>query len=173
MKLIFPAAAALAASAAVLAFAGATFGQDQQAGPRQPPTAEQRQAWRQQHQAEAAQRLTAVLNLRPDQQGALQTFLAAMHASHDGREGHRHDGDQGQQLTTPQRLDRMAEMMTRREAAFHQRADAVRAFYATLSPEQQRAFDALPSMLGGGHDHDRGGEHRRHGAEGGPPQPSA
>lgn len=50
-------------------------------------------------------------------------------------------------LTTPQRLDRMVEHMAE-ESARHQselrsHVDAVKRFYAALSPSQQKAFDAL------------------------------
>jgi hypothetical protein len=55
-------------------------------------------------------------------------------------------------MTTPERLDHMAAMMAKRDAEhqaeMQRRIDAVKRFYAVLSPEQKRAFDAL---------HDRGG----------------
>jgi protein CpxP len=158
MQNILKASAALAASAAVLTFACAALGQDQPTAPRQPPTAEQRAQWREQRQTEHAQRLTALLNLRPDQQPALQALMAAMAPG----EHERRAGDAEAQLTTPQRLDRMADHMARREAEFHKRADAIRTFYAALSPEQQKAFDALPMLMGEG-DRERGGHDRRHG----------
>jgi Spy/CpxP family protein refolding chaperone len=52
----------------------------------------------------------------------------------------------------------MSKRMAERQAAFQHRADAIRRFYAVLSPEQKRAFDAL---------HDRGGMggHGGHGFE--------
>jgi len=174
MKTILKASAALAASVAVLSFACVAFGDDQAAGPRQPPTAEQRAQWREQRQAEHAQRLQALLNLRPDQQPALQAFLAAMAPS--GHEHHgRPEGMTPAQLTTPQRLDKMADMMARHQAEFQKRADAIRTFYAALTPDQQKAFDALPMGMMGRGDHERGGDHgMRHGHDGdhmGPPPP--
>jgi hypothetical protein len=162
MNHIFKASAAVAASAAVLAFACAALGQDQQAAPRQPPTAEQRAQWRADRQAEQAQRLSALLNLRPDEQPALQAFLAAMTPA---RHEHEHDGPPPggaqAQLTTPQRLDRMADRMAKHEAEFHQRADAIRTFYSALSADQQKAFDAMPMGMMG--DHQRGGRGEQHG----------
>jgi periplasmic protein CpxP/Spy len=166
MKHIFKATAGVAASAAILAFACAALGQDQPAAPRQPPTAEQRAQWRAEHQAEQAQRLTALLNLRADQQPALQAFLAAMAPERHEHNGGPPAGAEKAQLTTPQRLDRMADRMAKHEAAFHQRADAIRTFYAALSPEQQRAFDALPMLMMGGHQ--RGGHDMHHGSHDGP-----
>jgi protein CpxP len=166
MKNIYKASAALAASAAVLAFGYAALGQDQPAAPRQPPTAEQRAQWRAQRQAEHAQRLSALLNLRPDQQPALQALLAALAPQRHEHDGQRPDGADAAQLTTPQRLDRMADRMAKHEAEFHQRADAIRTFYAALSPEQQKAFDAMPMLMMGG-DHQRGGHGEHHGGHDG------
>jgi hypothetical protein len=68
-------------------------------------------------------------------------------------------------LTTPQRLDRMQARMAERQARVAQHADAVKRFYAQLSPSQQRAFDALHQGRGGhgmrhGHDGREKGEAR-------------
>jgi hypothetical protein len=61
----------------------------------------------------------------------------------------------------------MADRMAKHEAEFRRRAEAIKAFYAALSPEQQRAFDAMPMMRGG--DHDMGHGRMGHGsAEHGP-----
>jgi hypothetical protein len=72
-------------------------------------------------------------------------------------------------LPTPQRLDRMQARMNERQAAFARRSDAVKRFYAQLTPAQQRAFDALHDGPGGlrggpghGHGHDRGAERGPH-----------
>ena len=45
-------------------------------------------------------------------------------------------------LTTPQRLDRMQTRQAERSAMFAKRIDATRSFYAALTPEQQKTFDA-------------------------------
>lgn len=44
-------------------------------------------------------------------------------------------------LTTPQRLDKMQALRAERDAAMAKRIEAVKTFYATLSPEQQKVFD--------------------------------
>jgi protein CpxP len=113
-----------------------------------------------------AKRLHDILNLRPDQDGALHTFLASMAPEHRDHEGMKRDrpDDMGT-LTTPQRLDRMAARMSEHQAQFQARASAIRQFYAALSPEQQRAFDALPPMMMRGH---RGMGPGGPGAPGGP-----
>jgi hypothetical protein len=148
------AGAGIAAAAAVLSIGVAAYSQEAQPpGPQGQPTAEQRQAWMQHRREAMAQRLQAILQLRPDQQAAFQAFQSAMTPQRG--EHRRRDQDAGQ-LTTPQRLDMMAQRMARREAAFQQRAAAIRTFYAVLSPVQQKAFDSLP-MMG---DRDRGhGDH--------------
>ena len=139
------AAAGIAATAAVLSIGVAAYSQEAQPpAPQGQPSAQQRQAWMQQRRQQMAQRLQAVLQLRPDQQAAFQAFQAAM-APEPG-EHRRRDPDAGP-LTTPQRLDMMAQRMAMRDAAFQRRAAAIKTFYAALSPEQQRAFDSLP-MLG-------------------------
>jgi protein CpxP len=132
---------------------------------------------RMQQRAEAhAQHMRAVLQLRPDQEPALQALMASMRPPEGmrgpgmrgmGGPGMRGDGMRGEgreTLTTPQRLDRMAQRMEQHQRAFQIRADAIRRFYAQLSPSQQAAFDALPMgppMGMGGH----GGGH--HGMMGG------
>ena len=105
-----------------------------------------------QERAEAhARALHDILNIRPDQDAAFQAFVASMKPPLPG--DHKdHDGGRAEfaRLTTPQRLDRMAAMMAEHQARFQHHAEAVKAFYAALSPEQQRAFDALQSMRGMG-----------------------
>jgi hypothetical protein len=99
--------------------------------------------------AKHAQHLRDVLQLTAAQEPALQAFLAAtMPAGHPAHPGP--DGDKGEHkpMTTPERLDRQAEMMARRQAAFEKRAAATRAFYAQLTPSQKKAFDALPKLHG-------------------------
>jgi len=171
-------AAAVLASASTLALA-------QQAPAGGPPTPEQRAAWKAKaegrmhdHEQMHAKHLHDLLQLHPDQDAALQTLLAALaapHMDHMGGDHHMgpggpdhkgpgHDGhDDFAKLTTPERLDKMQAMMAehtaKRQAEFQKRADAIKAFYAVLSPEQKRAFDALPhGMLGGMHGHHGGGE---------------
>jgi len=53
-------------------------------------------------------------------------------------------------MTAPQRMERMQELMKEREARMAKHLEAVKTFYATLTPEQQRIFDAetLPGRGG-------------------------
>ncbi|MDT4860280.1 LTXXQ motif family protein [compost metagenome] len=45
-------------------------------------------------------------------------------------------------LTTPQRLDKMQALRAERDAQMAKRIDATKSFYAALTPEQQKVFDA-------------------------------
>ena len=61
-------------------------------------------------------------------------------------------------MTTPERLDQMRAMRDRRNAEMDRRADATKAFYAQLSAEQKKTFDAETARMfshRGGH----GGRH--------------
>ena len=53
-------------------------------------------------------------------------------------------------MSTPQRIDKMMAMSDMRHTQMMQRADATKAFYAQLTPEQQKIFDA-EAMPKGGH----------------------
>ena len=86
-------------------------------------------------------------------------------------------------LTTPQRLDKMQALKAERDAEMSKRVDATKAFYAQLTPDQQKTFDVQSGLqragmkgehrMGGqsGHGGERGGHHGMGGGmgcEGGP-----
>lgn len=151
MNLLLRASTGFVALAAVASVAFAVQAQDQAPpAPGAGHSPEQRAAWMHDRQEAHAKALHAILNLRPDQEAAFQAFQAAMtpppHEHHDPM-----DHASADAMTTPQRLDKIADRMTKRETQFRLRADAIKSFYAALSPDQQRAFDALPMMHGGGH----------------------
>jgi len=97
-----------------------------------------------------AQHLRDALQLRPDQDGALKAYLAALQPR-DRADVKPMRDDEGPRAppTTLQRLDREAAWMDRAAEAFKARAAATRSFYAALSPSQRKAFDALGPMLAG------------------------
>jgi len=150
MNLLLRASTGFAALAAVASVAFAVQAQDQAPpAPGAGHSPEQRAAWMHDRQEAHAKALHAILNLRPDQEAAFQAFQAAM--TPQPGEHHEHmDKASAMTMTTPQRLDMMADRMAKHEAEFRRRADAIKAFYATLGPDQQRAFDALSMMHGGG-----------------------
>jgi len=146
------------AGAIALSAAGASLAQT--AAPQGPGPAEGR-GWQRPDPAQMAerraQRLRAVLQLRPDQEPALRALVASMRPDPAKMAQRRQDRAEARNLTTPQRLDLMQSRMAERQAAFAKRADAVRRFYTQLTPAQQKAFDALHEGRGGMHGGRRGG----------------
>lgn len=173
-----------------LGLAGASFAQTAAAPP--PPSgaaAPRHHRDPAEMRAHMAEHLRAVLQLQPSQDGALNAFLDAMKPPGGMRDGAGAGRDQMQHMTTPQRLDRMAQRLDAQRARMLARIAATRQFYAQLTPPQQKAFDDLPMMMGrggrgmdghgkgggpGGHDWggrgdgDRGGEQGM--GPGGPPR---
>lgn len=92
-----------------------------------------------------ASALKAQLKLTPAQEGAWTTFTAAMKPT-GAMLANRPDREQLAKLSTPERIDTMQALHTKRmadmTAAMAQRGEATKAFYAVLTPEQQKAFDA-------------------------------
>ena len=119
-----------------------------------------------------AQRLRDTLQLRADQEPALQAYLNASRPAE--RPHDRPAPESFKAMTTPERLDRMAARMNEMQTRFQQHAAAVKTFYAALSPAQKKAFDAMPQGMGMhgrmGMKH-QGGMMMRHGPDGGPPPP--
>jgi hypothetical protein len=147
--------------------------------PGSPPPAGGRQ-WRQPDPAEMAQRreerLSAALQLRPDQQPALKALMAALQPDPAKMQRWKADRDQADktQVPIPERLDKMQARMAERQADFARKADAIKRFYAQLTPAQQGAFNAMPMMLGHGGRGGPGGPGGRgfggpHGDRDGPP----
>ena len=95
-----------------------------------------------------AQKLRDVLQLRPNQEPALTELMAAMKPPEGMRERMMGERQAMMGPATPERLDRMRDNMSRRQAEFDRRAMAIKRFYAQLAPAQQKAFDALHPMMG-------------------------
>ena len=144
--------------AAVAIFAASVSVATAQTVPAPPPQA-QHEAMMREHMQSHAKALHDILALRPDQEGAWQAFTASMVPPPHPDMERRGEG-RGAAMTTPQRLDHMAAMMSEHQAAFQRHAEAVRRFYAVLSPQQQKAFDAVSGMMM--HHMGRGGPMARH-----------
>ena len=100
-----------------------------------------------------------ILQITPNQEGAWNTWAAAMRPSQAAMQQRHHDRGEFARLSTPERLDRMRQMRTQRNAEMDRRADATKALYAQLTPPQQKAFDEVSLKFmqrGRGH---RGGHH--------------
>lgn len=157
---------AAAAMASLLSISGLALAQPAApAGSAGPPSHAQWAEHMQAHREARIHALHDLLNIHPDQEVAFQAFVSSMHPDKDAQRHHEGEGAPQQALTTPQRLDRMTQRMAEHQAAFQHRADAVRTFYAALTPDQQRAFDAMHGVMGR---HDMGHGMHGHGGFGGP-----
>lgn len=134
-----PAAIALAAA---IACGLGTFAHAQDAGPDGRPDPAERQASLEAHQQRRLQDLRTVLHIRPAQEAALATFADVSRPPED------FDKEIAASMTTSQRLDEMARMEAAHAAAAQRRADALRALYAALDPDQRQVFDALARLRG-------------------------
>lgn len=103
--------------------------------------------------------LKTVLRLRPDQEPALQAFLAA----HQPPEMKMMGPPPGPPApkTTPERLADEAKREQAVTARREKMRDALAKFYAALSPDQQKVFDALQRLGGHGPGMGPGMGHRR------------
>lgn len=150
----------LAAGAALLSSAPFAAADPLAGAPAPGAMAEHWRQHRQEREEAHARALHDVLNIRADQEPAFHAFLDAMkppemgdHERGKGGPGGPGAPDEMAHLTTPQRLDRMSARMAERQARMQSHIQAVKTFYAALSPEQQRAFDSLGELrhFGGGH----------------------
>lgn len=110
-------------------------------------------------EAKRAQHMAALkekLKLAPGQEAAWSKFADASQPGR-GKPGMDRKAmrDEFDKLSTPERLDRMQAMSEMRRARMAERAEAIRAFYAQLNPEQQKVFDAeaMPFRHRGHHRH--------------------
>ncbi len=147
---------------AVLGMAGASIAVQAQA----PATAEgrhghavgqeQRQAKWGERMAKRQAKLHDALKLTAAQEPAWAAFVAAAKpAAHPAR------GERGawQSLSAPQRMEKAIELSKHRTAMMEARLEALKTFYAVLTPEQQKVFDAA-TMRGGHRGHH--GKHKMH-----------
>ncbi|MBV5298317.1 MAG: Spy/CpxP family protein refolding chaperone, partial [Rhodoferax sp.] len=92
--------------------------------------------------------LKAQLKLTAAQEPALKPPASMMNRQ-------RPDPVEMAKLSTPERIDKMktlrAQHMSDMTAAMDQRGEATKAFYAVLTPEQQKVFDASAMRGPGGH----------------------
>lgn len=103
----------------------------------------------------------AQLKLTPAQQGAWTTYIAAIRPPADWA-AKRAQQAELRKLPTPERIDKMKALRSQHmgdmSAAMDQRGKATKAFYATLTPEQQKTFDAIATRQRG--HSGRNGRHR-------------
>ena len=147
----------LACTALVAALAGFAAPSFAQPGPGAGPMAEQGQPprmrsmtpeQREQYMLKRAEAFKQKLQLTPAQEPAWNSLVQAMKPSAESRQA-RLDLQGLDKLTTPERIDRMRAMREQRAADMDRRADAVKAFYATLTQAQQKTFDAESARMYG------------------------
>lgn len=115
------------------------------------------QAMMARHQAD----LKVKLKLTPAQEGAWTAYTTAMQPP-AGLHQRPSDAQRAEmdKLTTPERIDKMramrAERMTQMNAEMDKRGNATKTFYAALTPEQQKVFDAEHQKRGGQRAHGEG-----------------
>ncbi len=89
--------------------------------------------------------LKALLKITPAQESAWTAYTAAMKPPTDLR-ANRPDRAALEKLPTPERIDTMKALRNRHmaemSAAMDKRGEATKTFYAALTPEQQKVFDA-------------------------------
>jgi hypothetical protein len=107
----------------------------------------------QQRMAERQAQLKQKLQITPAQEGAWTAYVAAMQPPANIQ---RVDRAEFAKLTTPERIDRMRALRTAHHAEMDKRGEATKSFYAALTAEQKKVFDA-ESLRGR-----RGGHHRGH-----------
>lgn len=107
--------------------------------------------------------LKSDLKLTAAQEPAWTTFTTSMQP---GERTARLDRQGMDQLTTPERIDRMRALRAQHAAEADRRGEATKTFYAALTPEQQKTFDAKAHRGGhrmGGMKRGEGGGEGRHG----------
>lgn len=117
-------------------------------GMQEGPRAERMQERMQTRQAEHHARLKAALQLTPAQESAWQQYLQSRPSPATAAK----DRGQWQALSAPERMEQQLAARKARDSQMTAHLDALKSFYATLSPEQQRTFDAQ-------HQQGRGGMH--------------
>lgn len=115
-----------------------------------------KRAERMEHMQQRIAKLKADLKLTSAQESAWNTYAATMKPAERPA---RMDREAFAKLTTPQRIDKMREMREHRNAEMDRHAEATKAFYAQLTAEQQKTFDAATlRMHRGPHHGPRGGK---------------
>jgi periplasmic protein CpxP/Spy len=104
--------------------------------------------------AKRSAELKAKLKITPQQEGAWNDFVAAMKPpARDA--ANRPDRAALEKMTTPERLEKMKAMRTQHmsemNAAMEKRDAATKTFYAALTPDQQKVFDAAHTQGPRGH----------------------
>ena len=138
----------------------------QGAGPQAGQPAQRMEQMHKQHtqrHAEHQTQLKAALKITASQEAAWNAYVAGT-APNPPASAPGMTKEDWFKLTTPQRLEKMQAHRAERDAVMSKRIDAVKTFYAALTPEQQKVFDT--QAHGGFHRAGMKGEHRMGGKGG-------
>ncbi|MGV8893645.1 MAG: Spy/CpxP family protein refolding chaperone [Burkholderiaceae bacterium] len=109
----------------------------------------------QEYRAKRQTELHAKLKLSATQEPAWKTYTASMTPpTMEQRQALRPDRAAMQSMPAPQRMEAMLERMKQNQTRMENHLTALKTFYAVLTPEQQKTFDA---EFGHGRKHRRGG----------------
>lgn len=99
------------------------------------------------------------LKLTANQEAAWKTFTASMTPADRGQ---RPDRAEWEKLSAPERMEKMLDRSKQRQDAMASRLQAVKTFYAQLTPEQQKIFNEnFSKQHRFGHRGHRGQHHER------------
>ena len=107
--------------------------------------------------------LKAQLAITAAQEGSWRDFQAAMKPpvkNMNSKEVKAVKHDAMKAMTTPERLDARQAMSQQRDAQMKVRTDVIRAFYAQLTPTQQKTFDGASLKMMGGKKGSKNGDDR-------------
>lgn len=128
-----------------------------------PQTHTQRMEQMQKRHAEHQSQLKSALKITASQEAAWNAYVAGT-APNPPAKAPGMAREDWSKLTTPQRMEKMQAFHAERDAAMAKRMEAVKTFYAALTPEQQKVFDT--QAHGGFHRAGMKGEHRMGGKRG-------
>lgn len=92
----------------------------------------------QERMAARQEQLHKDLKLTPAQEPAWKTFTEKSGPKADWK---RPDPEAMNKLTAPERMEKMMEFSKQHQAAMGERLEAMKTFYAVLTPEQKKVFD--------------------------------
>lgn len=122
-----------------------------QAQPSGPPAMGGMKAMHEAMSAQRAEDLKIILRLRPEQEPALAAFMAAHRPNAMMMHGPGDMQTTPKALSTPERLSEMARRDAEMAAAREAQRQALARFYAILTGDQQKVFDAAMRLQGGAH----------------------
>ena len=126
-------------------------------GRHDPAQMEQFHARMQERMAVRMAELKQKLQISAGQEAAWTSWASAMKPTPHQRP----ERSEFAKLTTPERIDRMRALRAQRNAEMDKRMDATKGFYAVLTAEQKKTFDAESLRFLGGGKGGMGGHHHR------------